>query len=234
MDITFMSCIYSVFLNFRSQVACDVTLYHSVFVHVSKDRSIFLLGLLDPEYAGITFLQHIKNHSPDDSASSQKIWILSNIAVKTQIFHFLIVSNAPIVLTTKDSTSSCGCVRFFCKAIDDLDWKRCCSHSGTGLPEVAQEVFCRGDPYDAMSTWHLPDWPRFICRCVDVTSATLPMPTILDALYFFVFLCSGWCNNIFISASLIVQDCYYIRQELLVDSNHYPATHAGGQLSGLC
>jgi hypothetical protein len=61
-----MSCIDSMFLNFRYPVICDVTLYHWVFLHVSKDHNILLLGLLDPKDEGIMTSPNTKRHSPND------------------------------------------------------------------------------------------------------------------------------------------------------------------------
>lgn len=46
---------------------CDVTPYHWIFLHVSKDQSILLLGLLEPKDEGITILLNTKCHSPNDT-----------------------------------------------------------------------------------------------------------------------------------------------------------------------
>jgi hypothetical protein len=44
-----------------------VTPYHWIFLHVSKDHSILLLGLLEPTDEGITILLNIKRHSSIDT-----------------------------------------------------------------------------------------------------------------------------------------------------------------------
>jgi len=66
-------------------------------LHVSKDHSILLLGLLDPEDEGIKILLNIKRHSPNDTvphlrrfgSSAPPMWKLKFFILNCQkCFHF--------------------------------------------------------------------------------------------------------------------------------------------------
>jgi hypothetical protein len=174
--------------------------YHWVFLHVSKDHSILLLGLLDPEDEGITILQNKKRHSPNDKvphprrfeSSAQPILKLKFFILNCQkCFHF--------VYNKRQYISSWPCRSFIQKFwssglekdttaqvmqdFQQLKSRRC-------FVQMIHVLLCRDPcqtahgPCVVVLTLCLPDWPWSMCCCVKMTPARLPMIHVLLCWYY--------------------------------------------------